>query len=70
MWACSGHIAWHMTILDTQAWLRREVPGLGLTNEDVGLLRGWIMISEVFPGAHECRQSAHKRLVLVCGDNI
>jgi hypothetical protein len=22
-----------------------EVPGLGLTDEDVGLLRGWIVIS-------------------------
>jgi hypothetical protein len=40
MWARSGHMAWHMTTLDTQTWLRREVSGLGLTNEDVGLLRG------------------------------
>jgi hypothetical protein len=24
---------------------RGEVPGLGLTDEDVGLLRGWIVIS-------------------------
>jgi hypothetical protein len=24
---------------------KREVPGLGLTDEDVGLLRGWIVIS-------------------------
>jgi hypothetical protein len=45
MWAKSGHMAWHMTTLDTQTWLRREVPGLGLTDEDVGLLRGWIVIS-------------------------
>jgi hypothetical protein len=29
-----------MTTLDTQTWLRGEVPGLGLTDEDVGLLRG------------------------------
>jgi hypothetical protein len=29
-----------MTTLDTQTWLRREVPGLGFTDEDVGLLRG------------------------------
>jgi hypothetical protein len=29
-----------MTTLDTQTWLRGEVPGLGLTGEDVGLLRG------------------------------
>jgi hypothetical protein len=45
MWARSGHMAWHMTTLDTQTWLRGEVPGLGLTDEDVGLLRGWIVIS-------------------------
>jgi hypothetical protein len=29
-----------MTTLDIQTWLRGEVPGLGLTDEDVGLLRG------------------------------
>jgi hypothetical protein len=40
MWAQSGHMAWHMTTLDTQTWIRGEVPGLGLTDEDVGLLRG------------------------------
>jgi hypothetical protein len=40
MWAWSGHMAWHMTTLDTQTWLRGEVPGLGLTDEDIGLLRG------------------------------
>jgi hypothetical protein len=45
MWARSGHMAWHMTTLDTQTWLRGEVPGLGLTDEDVGILRGWIVIS-------------------------
>jgi hypothetical protein len=44
MWAQSGHMAWHMTTLDTQTWLRGKVPGLGLTDEDVGLLRGWIVI--------------------------
>jgi hypothetical protein len=40
IYARSGHMAWHMTTLDTQKWLRGEVPGLGLTDEDVGLLRG------------------------------
>jgi hypothetical protein len=45
MWAQSGHMAWHMTTLDTQTWLRGEVPGSGLTDEDVGFLRGWIVIS-------------------------
>ena len=38
-------MAWHMTTLDIQTWPRGEVPGLGLTDEDVGLLRGWIVIS-------------------------
>jgi hypothetical protein len=33
-------MAWHMTTLDTQTWPRGEVPGLGLTDEDVGLLKG------------------------------
>jgi hypothetical protein len=33
-------MAWHMTTLDTQTWPRGEVPSLGLTYEDVGLLRG------------------------------
>jgi hypothetical protein len=45
MWAQNGHLAWHMTTLDTQTWLRGEVPGLGLTDEDVGFIRGWIVIS-------------------------
>jgi hypothetical protein len=40
MLAWSGHMAWHMTTLDTQTWLRGEVPGLRLTDEDVGFLRG------------------------------
>jgi hypothetical protein len=40
MWAPSGHMAWHMATLDTHTWLRGEVPGLGLTDEVVGLLRG------------------------------
>jgi hypothetical protein len=29
-----------MPVLDVQMWLRRDVPGLGLTNGDVDLLRG------------------------------
>jgi hypothetical protein len=33
-------MACNMTTLDTQTWLRGEVPGLGLTDEDVDLLRG------------------------------
>ena len=33
-------MAWHMTTLDIQTWPRGEVPRLGLTDKDVGLLRG------------------------------
>jgi hypothetical protein len=40
MWALSGHMTWHMTTLDTKTWPRGEVPRLGLTDEDVGLLKG------------------------------
>jgi hypothetical protein len=40
MWAWSGHMAWHMTTLDTQMWPRGEVPGLGLIDEDVDLIKG------------------------------
>jgi hypothetical protein len=32
-------MAWYMTTLDTLMWLRGEVPGLGLNDEDVSLLR-------------------------------
>jgi hypothetical protein len=40
MWARSGHMAWHMTTLDTHTWPRGEVPGLGLIDRDVSVLRG------------------------------
>jgi hypothetical protein len=40
-----GSEAWHMTTLDTKTWPRGDVPSLGLSNEDVGLLRVWIVIS-------------------------
>jgi hypothetical protein len=30
----------HMPVLDVRTWPRGDVPGLGLTDEDVGLLRG------------------------------
>jgi hypothetical protein len=29
-----------MPVLDVWTWPRGDVPGLGLTNEDVGVLRG------------------------------
>jgi hypothetical protein len=39
MLARSGHLAWHTMTLDTQTWPRGEVPGLGKTDKDIGLLR-------------------------------
>jgi hypothetical protein len=33
-------MAWHMTTLDINTWPRGEVLGLGLIDEDIGLLRG------------------------------
>jgi hypothetical protein len=30
----------HMSVLYVRTWTRDDVPGLGLTNEDVGFLRG------------------------------
>jgi hypothetical protein len=39
MWARSGHIIWHMMTLDTETWQRGVIHGLGLTDEDVGLIR-------------------------------
>jgi hypothetical protein len=38
--AQSDHMAWHMMTLDKQTWSKWEVHGLGLTNENVGLLKG------------------------------
>jgi hypothetical protein len=35
MRAQTSHMAWHMMTLDTQTWLRGDVPRLGLTDEDV-----------------------------------
>jgi hypothetical protein len=34
----------YVSTLDTQTWSRGEDPGLGLIDEDVDLLKGWIMI--------------------------
>jgi hypothetical protein len=34
-----------MPILDVWMWPRGDVPGLGLTDMDVDLLRGWIVTS-------------------------
>jgi hypothetical protein len=35
-----SHNMAHALALDTWTWLRGDVSGLGLTDEDVGLLRG------------------------------
>jgi hypothetical protein len=34
-----------MPVLDVWMWPREDVPSLGLTDGDVGLLRGWIVTS-------------------------
>jgi hypothetical protein len=33
----------YMPVLDVRTWRREDVPGLGLIDEDVSLLRGWIV---------------------------
>jgi hypothetical protein len=40
MYAANWTYGTRMLVLDIQTWPRRDVPGLGLTDEDVGLLRG------------------------------
>jgi hypothetical protein len=34
-----------MPVLDIRTWPRGDIPGLGLTDEDIGFLRGWIVTS-------------------------
>jgi hypothetical protein len=54
MWVQSSHVTWHMTTLDTQTLQEEKIPSLGLTDEDIDLLRvvdcdilalGMVMIS-------------------------
>jgi hypothetical protein len=40
MYAANWTYSTRMPVLDIRTWLRGDVPGLGLTDEDVGLLRG------------------------------
>jgi hypothetical protein len=40
MYAANRMYGTHMSVLDVQTWSRGDVPGLGLTDEDVGLLMG------------------------------
>jgi hypothetical protein len=40
MWARSDHMTWYMMTLDTGTWPREGVPGLGLTDENINLVRG------------------------------
>jgi hypothetical protein len=35
-----SHSVAHALALDTRTWSREDVPGLGLTDEDIDLLRG------------------------------
>jgi hypothetical protein len=39
MWAQCGHMAWHMTTLDTQTWLRGEDSWIGVDRRERRLLR-------------------------------
>jgi hypothetical protein len=40
MYAANWTYDMRMPVLDVRTWPRGDVPGLGLTDEDVGLLRG------------------------------
>jgi hypothetical protein len=40
MYATSWMYSTRMLVLDVQTWSRGDISGLGLTNGDVGLLRG------------------------------
>jgi hypothetical protein len=40
MYAANWAYGTRMLVLDVRTWSRGDVPGLGLTDEDVGLLRG------------------------------
>jgi hypothetical protein len=40
MYAANWMYDMRMPVLDVRTWLRGDFPGLGLTDEDVGLLRG------------------------------
>jgi hypothetical protein len=45
MYATNWMYDTRMLVLDLRTWPRGDVPGLGPTDEDVGLLRGWIVTS-------------------------
>jgi hypothetical protein len=40
MYAANWMYDTHMSILDVRTWPKGNIPGLGLTDEDVSLLRG------------------------------
>jgi hypothetical protein len=42
MYAANWTYSTRMPVLDVQTWPRGDVPGLGLTDEDVSLLRGGV----------------------------
>jgi hypothetical protein len=45
MYAANWTYSTHMAVLDVRTWPRGDVPSLRLTDDDVGLLRGWIVTS-------------------------
>jgi hypothetical protein len=45
MYAANWIYSTHMPVLNIRMWLRADVPALGLTDGDVGILREWIVIS-------------------------
>jgi hypothetical protein len=40
MYAANWTCGTRMPVLDVQTWPKGDIPGLGLTDDDVGLLRG------------------------------
>jgi hypothetical protein len=44
MYAADWMYVTHMLVLDVRTWPRGDIPDLRLTDGDVSLLRGWIVI--------------------------
>jgi hypothetical protein len=45
MYAANWMYNTHVSVLDVRTWPRLDVSGLGLIDEDVSLLRGWMVTS-------------------------
>jgi hypothetical protein len=54
-----------MPVLDVRTWPSEDLPGLGLTYEDVGLLRGWIVTSWLKALIGLIKYSYHQGLLLI-----